>query len=143
MDAGSTAAHAGFRSRRASQAFNEAAFRHFLAVDRSRARRSHRSLYLVLVAIRASVGRRARLSNATAAAIFRGLARAVREVDFVGWYHEHYVAAAALAPGVKAGADVKRLILHRTIPAVRKELSAAQSRNLRVCVVRLGNQSSG
>ena len=77
-----------FRSGQVGQAYNEAAFRHFLAVDRPRAERSQRFLYLVLVAVRQSPGRRAKLTDATAAALFRGLGASVREVDFVGWYRE-------------------------------------------------------
>ena len=46
-------------------------------------------------------GRRAKLTDATAAALFRGLGASVREVDFVGWYREGQVAAAVLAQGAK------------------------------------------
>jgi hypothetical protein len=133
-------AHCRFGSGQVGPAYNEAAFRHFLAVDRSRAQRSQRCLYLVLVALRQSMGRRAKLTDATAAALFRGLGSSVREVDFVGWYQEGHVAGAVLAQGVKASDEVAPLIASRVLPAVSKHLPAAQSRNLRVRVVRLGGR---
>ena len=134
----STPAYYAFRGGQVAQAYNEAAFRHFLAVDRWRAARSMRSLLLVLVTVRQSGGPRARLTDATAAALFSGLAACVREVDFTGWYREGHVAAAVLAQGVKVSHDVPRLIAERVLPELRKRLSADQSRNVRVRVVRLG-----
>jgi len=125
------------------QAYNEAAFRHFLAVERSRAQRSQRFLYLVLVAIRKSPGRRAQLTNATADALFWGLGVSVREVDFVGWYREGQVAAAVLAQGMKVSDErVASVITDRVLFELKKRLSTAQSSNLRVRVVRLGGRST-
>ena len=132
--------YSGFRDGQVGQAYNEAAFQHFLAVDRWRAERSTRSLLLILVTVRQSAGRSAKLTDATAAALFRGLGACVREVDFVGWYREGQVAAAVLAQGVKASSEVQRLIAERVLHALGKRLSADQSRNLRVRVVRLGGR---
>src|SRR5262245_36962594 len=87
-------------------AYDEDAFRHFLSVDRSRALRLRRVLYLVLVALRQSPGRNATLSDASAAALFRGLGASVREVDYVGWYQQRQVAAAVLPQGANATTDV-------------------------------------
>jgi hypothetical protein len=134
-------AHAEFRTGEVGQAYNEAAFRHFLAVDRSRAQRSQRFVFLILIALRQSVGRRARLTDETAAKLFRALLTAVRETDFVGWYHEGFVVAAALAQSGNASADLAPVIANRVLPALRKELPATQSRDLRVRVVRLGNRN--
>ena len=131
--------HAGFPRRHVCQVYNEAAFRYFLAVERSRAQRSQRVLYLVLVAIRMGAGHRAKLTDATAAAIFRGLGASVREVDFVGWYQESHVAAAVLVQGVKSSdGGAAPLIVDRMRSELKKELSATESRNLRLRVVRLG-----
>jgi hypothetical protein len=131
----------GFRKRQVCQVYNEAAFRHFLAVDRLRAQRSKRFLYLVLVEIRHSLGRREKLSDATAAALFCGLVASVREVDFVGWYLEGQVAAAVLAQGLKASdGGVAPLIADRVLAATKKRLSPVQSSHLRVRVVRLGGR---
>ena len=133
-------AYSRFRGGQVGQAYNEAAFQHFLAVDRWRAERSARSLLLILVTVRQSAGRSAKLTDATAAALFRGLGACLREVDFVGWYREGQVAAAVLAQGVKASSEVQRLIAERVLHALGKRLSADQSRNLRVRVVRLGGR---
>src|SRR6266545_17505 len=133
-------AYCGFRGEQVAQAYNEAAFRHFLAVDRWRAERSARSLLLILVTVRQRPGLRAKLTDDTAAALFGGLGACVREVDFMGWYRQGHVAAAVLAQGVKASGDVLHLIAKRVIPTLRKRLSADQSRNLRVHVVRLGGR---
>ena len=80
------------------------------------------------------------MSCTTAAALFAGLRVSVREVDFVGWYREGHVAAAALAQGVKGSSEVPRLMAERVLAALRKRLAADQSKNLRVRVVRLGGK---
>lgn len=131
--------HSGFRSGQVCQAYNEAAFRYFLAVERLRAGRSQRFLYLVLVAIRQSPGRREKLSDETTTALFRGLGATVREVDFMGWYQEGRVAAAVLTQGANLpDGGAASLIVDRVLIQLKKRLSAAQYRNLRVRVVRLG-----
>lgn len=135
--------HSRFRGGEAGQAYNEAAFRYFLAVDRVRAQRSARPLYLVLVTIRASLGRAAALPDTTAALLFRGLGAAVREVDFVGWYRERHVAAAVLVQGGKTPeASVTRAIASRVLTHLARRLPA-ESPRLRVRVVRLGGARGG
>ena len=121
------------------QAYNEAAFRYFLAVERARAERSQRVLYLVLITIRQSTGRPAKIADPTAAALFRGLGTSVREVDFVGWFREGQVASAVLAQGPKPpGSKVAPLVAQRIIAELTKRLSTTDSSHLRVRVVRLG-----
>lgn len=134
----SIAAHSKFDGGPAGPAYNEAAFRHFLTVDRSRARRSRRPLYLVLVALRKSLGRRAQFTDPTATAVFRGLGGSVREVDFVGWYQEGQVAAAVFSQGTKVSDGVAAVIRDRVMTSLTKQLTPEQSTNLRVRVVRLG-----
>jgi hypothetical protein len=137
----STPVFSGFRKRQVCQVYNEAAFRHFLCVDRRRAQRSERFLYLVLVAIRQGPGKREKLSDATAAALFRGLDASVREVDFVGWYLEGRVAAAVLPQGVMVpDGGVAPLIADRIFAETKKRLPPVQSSNLRVRVIRLGGR---
>lgn len=133
---------AGFRSEPVCYAYNEAAFRHFLAVERARARRSQRFLYLALVAIRQSHGRRlAKLPGSTSTALFCGLGMSVREVDFVGWYREGQVAAAVLTQGPTASdSAVASVIAERIVGELKKRLSAADSNNLRVRVVKLSGR---
>jgi predicted signal transduction protein with EAL and GGDEF domain len=70
------------------------------------------------------------------------LSASVREVDFVGWYREGHVAAAALAQGTKMiDGRAAALIGDRMVVELRKRLSASDSRNLRVRVVRLGGRA--
>jgi len=83
-------------SGRAGVVHNEAAFRHFLTIERRRAEQSGRTVLLVLVALQRTPGRNQRLTPQTAAAIFGALGSSVREVDFVGWFRDGQVAAAAL-----------------------------------------------
>lgn len=142
MNLDSTPAYSEFRGGRVGQAYNEAAFRYFLSVDRHRARRARRALYLVLVSVVEANGRRARLTSGTATAIFSGLGEAVREVDFVGWYQEGHVAAAVLAQGVKAPTGrVASMIAARVRAELSKQLEGAQAGNLRVRAVRLGGRA--
>ena len=129
----------GFRGGHIYQVYNEAAFLHFLAVERLRAERSHRFLFLVLVTIQRSPGRNAKLTNDTSAALFRGLGASIREVDFVGWYQEGQVPAAVLVQGVKPSDGVASpSIAGRVRDELKKVLTAAELKNLRVRVVRLG-----
>lgn len=123
----------------AGSAYNEAAFRHFLAADRRRAVRSQRSLLMVLVAIGLGPGRSATLTDETATAIFQGLIASLRDVDFVGWYRERQVAAAVLASGANATDQARAAVAERLIPALRRQLPGERSANLRVRVVQLGD----
>jgi len=136
----STPAYAGFRGGHIGQAYNEAAFRYFLAVDRLRAERSRRLLILVLASLREAPGRSAQLTHNTAAVIFAGLAASVREVDFVGWFHEGRVAGAVLAQGVSA-ADQRAVISNRILASLRTSLPRDPSRTVHVRVIRLGRQA--
>ncbi len=131
----------GFAADRSVWPTTKPAFRHFLAVERTRAERSQRFLYLVLVSIRQHPGRRAKLTYFTATALLRGLGAAVREVDFVGWYLERQVAAAVLAQGVNAADGAASIIADRVLVELKKQLSSADSRNLRVRIIRLGGRN--
>jgi len=129
----------GLRGGQVFEVYNEAAFLHFLAVERLRAERSHRFLFLVLVTIQRSPGRNAKLTNDTSAALFRGLGASVREVDFVGWYQEGQVPAAVLVQGVKpSDGGAAPSIAGRVRDELKKGLTVTELKNLRVRVVRLG-----
>jgi hypothetical protein len=134
-------AFADFRPGENGKAYNEAAFRHFLAVDRRRARRAKRSLLLILVTVRHDAWPVTSLGDETAAALFAGLRSCTREVDFVGWYREGRVAAAVMTQGAAAPADLLRRVADRTRIALTTRLSADQARNLRLRVVRLGTEA--
>jgi hypothetical protein len=139
MTLDSIPARAGFDTGQICRVYNEAAFWHFLSVERSRAQRSQRFLYLVLIAIRQNTGQRAKLTNATAAALFRGLGASLREVDFMGWYQEGHVPAAVLVQGMKqSDGGAAPSIAHRVRSEFKKGLTASEFTSLRVRVIRLG-----
>jgi hypothetical protein len=141
MASNPTPGYSGLRGRELPAAYNEAAFRHFLAVDRRRAQRSTRSLVLVLVTVRRSDGRCARFTDATADVLFGILSACVREVDVVGWYREGYVIAAVLPQGTDALPSTPRLVTQRLLPALRQPLPPHQWPNLRIRAVRLGGRT--
>jgi hypothetical protein len=134
-------AYSGIRGGQIGQAYNEAAFRYFLAVDRWRAERSQRSIVLVLASVRQGPGRSAQLTQGTAADLFAGLAASVREVDFVGWYHEGRVAGAVLAQGGGVSDEPIGSITGRILAALKKSLPADRARHLQMRVVRLGRRT--
>lgn len=117
--------------------YNEAAFRHFLAIERQRAEYSNRSVLLVLVSLRSDNGR-SYLTEATATAILCGLTEAVREIDFVGWFREGRVAGAILAESSAAAANrTHRLMADRVRQILGSRVPSRQSNRLRVRIVRL------
>jgi hypothetical protein len=107
-----------------SDAYNEAAFRYFLAIERTRAERSARPLLLLLVKLRKSKNQTG-VSQRTSAAIFAALRACVREVDFVGWYREAKVAGAVLAPSGPAPENLRHQLRDRVVQALTRTLSAA------------------
>ena len=130
-------AYTGFPNATGARAYNEAAFRHFLAIERSRAEYSNGSVLLVLVSLR-SDGGRSHLPEATATAILSGLTEAVREVDFVGWFREGRVAGAVLAEGSAAATSrAHQLMAERVRQILGNRLSSRQSNRLRVRIVQL------
>ncbi len=131
-------AYSGYRGGPIGAAYNEAAFRYFLAADQRRVRRSQRSLVLVLLSIRQSPGRNAPLDEDMAAALFNGLASSVREVDFVGWYQHGRVAGAVLPQGADPSIDLRAIVARRIVASLQKSLPAVHARRLHVRVVRLG-----
>ena len=84
---------------RKGQIYSEEAFRHMLAIERKRARRSNRSLFLLLVRFKGNSGSGLEIPPALAALLFSGLGLCVREIDFVGWHREGRIAGAVLAQG--------------------------------------------
>jgi hypothetical protein len=125
------------------QVYNEQAFRHFLALEARRAERLNRSFLLLLVSLKPQTERNVRLSPGAAARVFSGLSLSVRDVDFIGWYREGHIAAAALAQGTEEpGPDAPRQIGDRVTRALHKELPAevAQMLSVRVRPVRRGRR---
>jgi hypothetical protein len=125
----------------ATRAYNEAALRYFLAVERKRAERSLKPLLLMLVALKQRPGARIALAPDTSAAIFSALGSCVREVDFVGWYRESTVAAVVLVPTGPASQTVRQELKARVLRALRAALSTADAARAEVRVVGLGRDS--
>jgi hypothetical protein len=84
------------------QTYNEQTFRYFLGAERKRAQRARRSFLLLLVTVKTERDQDRRMSPALATAIFSGLRRGVREVDFIGWFREERIAAAVLTQGANS-----------------------------------------
>jgi hypothetical protein len=122
-------------------AYNETAFRHFLALERRRADRARRRLLLVLVSVRASTSR-SPLGLRVSSQIFKVLGACVREVDFVGWHHEGKVVGAVIGLGGDSERDVRRLLAERIGNALSAQLPKDQMSRLRIRVVPLGSRVS-
>ena len=133
-------AYSQFRCGPSAHAYNETAFRHFLAIDRRRAERSRYSLLLVLVSSRRENAKSEPLNEATAAAVFASLGECVREVDFIGWYREGRVPAAVLAQGSQPSIDIRDRLAQRIVQALMKRLPPHDAQRLRVRIVRLGGR---
>jgi len=131
---GAVPSHVPFRGGVAGQAHNEVAFRHFLGIELRRAQRSGQTVLLALVSMPVSPGRNATVTTADAARMFSALGASIREVDFVGWFHEGRVAAAALIQRAATPAGARQLIADRVTHSLRVQL-ADSSRPLRVRVI--------
>jgi hypothetical protein len=77
------------------QAYNEAAFRHFLALEVKRAERSGRVVLLLLISY-GEAEAEGTMPSTVAAGIFGALSGSVRDVDFIGWYRTGRVIGAVL-----------------------------------------------
>ena len=114
---GFTAHHGGV----AGRAHNEAAFRHFLGIELRRADRSGHCLLLVLVAVCDNPGRSITLAPPAASRVFSALGTSVREVDFVGWFKEGRIAAAALVQRATPTAEMRQQIAGRVMKTLQTE----------------------
>jgi hypothetical protein len=86
------------RGQGVSQAYDERAFRYFLAIEQKRAERSGRIVLLLLVHL-GDAAEAASISSPMAARLFDALTACVREIDFVGWYCTGSVVGAVLMQG--------------------------------------------
>ena len=122
-------------------AYNEAAFRHLLTIERHRARRSVRRLLLVLVTNRQPLPSGSMLTRRITSAVFEALGQCVREVDFVGWYREGAVPGAVLALNSGSPADVRQQVIDRVSRVLGVRLSPQEVTQLRVRVVSMGAET--
>ena len=122
-------------------AYDEPTFRHLFGLERRRAADAGRPLLLVLVSLKRAPETTVRMSSSVAARVFDGLARAVREVDFIGWYRQGRVAGAVLVQGEGgSGAAARQRAGERIGEEVRARLPGAVSAQLRVRVVQVQRQ---
>jgi hypothetical protein len=120
---------------RLGQAYNEQAFRYFLAIERERSERSGHPFLLLLVDLKEQEGASARLDSVVADNLFSNLRLCLRETDFVGWYREERVAGAVLIElGNRRPAEVSRLIGQRVSERLYGRLPLGIARRLRVCI---------
>ncbi len=117
----STPAYTTYFGGVAGQALNEAAFRHFLHIERRRAERAAHAVLLVLVSMRTSRGGNPTFGPASASAVFSALGECVRESDFVGWYREGRVAGAVLTHQSATLEDICPRVTIRVTSALRRQ----------------------
>jgi hypothetical protein len=118
-------------------AYNEEAFRYFLANERKRSELSNRPFLLLLVDLqRPPVN--GRIESPIAAKLFAGLADCLRDTDVIGWYHEGRVAGAVLTYVEEATSrDVSGEIRARVTMLLRASLPSSTAARLQVRVYQL------
>lgn len=119
------------------QAYNEEAFRYFLAIERQRSEISSRPFLLLLVDLK-QPGRNDRIQPALAGKLFSALWLSLRETDFIGWYHEERVAGAVLTQRAEvSGTDMSRQVRERVTRLMSERLPKAIADRLQVRVYQL------
>ena len=123
---------------RTGQAYNEGAFRHFLAIERARAHTANRSFLLLLVSLKKNADGAGRIPPAIATQLFAGLVFCVREVDFFGWYRHERVAGAVLTQGQETLAlEVADQIADRVRTVLSERVPSSVAHRLQVRVLQL------
>src|SRR5207247_74070 len=113
------------------QACNEEAFRHFLAIERKRSRRSGRPFLLLLVGLKKRRGMTGRIDSVVAAQLFACLWLSLRESDVVGWFREGRMAGALLLQaGETPGTDTTDLVCGKIRRSLQESLPADVVRRL-------------
>ena len=138
----SVPAYSEFPGGDALQIYNETAFRHFLTIEARRAKRSMRPLLMILVTIRWNDGSMVKMTDGAAASLFGGVRASIREVDFVGWYREDFIAGAVLAQGPGASGTASARITERLLHELTRRFLSDQPTHVRVRTVRLGGASA-
>jgi hypothetical protein len=120
------------------KAYNEEAFRYFLAVEQKRTEVSLGCSLLVLVNAKEKSVIDGRLSPGMAAKIFTAMWRSFREIDYIGWFRQGRVAGAVLILGADSLLpSVVHLIDHRITLALREQVPSNMCLSLRVRVLQL------
>ena len=129
---------------RLGQAYDEEAFRYFLAIERNRTGRSGRPFLLLLVDLAQAPGVTERFDPLVAVKLFSGLWLCLRETDFIGWYRQERVAGAVLtlfADGCRT--EVSQLIRQRVSEMLCDRFDVSVTSRLRVHVQLQPNLISG
>ena len=129
--------YAPFQRATGTQAYDEETFRHFLTIERRRAEQSTRAFLLVLVSLKNEGEGGVPMPYALSNALFEGLGRCVREIDFIGWYREGRIVAAVLAQGAEPPHDVDGTVADRVKAELTSRLPRRATGRLNVRVVRL------
>ena len=120
---------------RLGQAYNEQAFRYFLAIERKRSERSGCPFLLLLVDLKEQSGASVRIDPMVAPKLFSALWLCLRETDCIGWYREERVAGAVLTElGDRRPTEVCRLIGQRVSGVLCEGLPSNVAHRLQVRV---------
>jgi hypothetical protein len=121
------------------EACNEEAFRHFLAMERKRSRRSGRAFFVLLVRATRRGGVGARLDPVVVEKLFACLWLCLRATDQVGWFCEGRVAGALLAD--VSDANIATAVCEKVRGALHAGLPADISSRLAVRAFRFPSRS--
>ena len=118
-------------------AYNEEAFRYFLANERKRSELSSRPFLLLLVDLQ-QAQRKGLIHSPVATKLFEGLCASLRDTDLIGWYHEGRVAGAVLTHLADASSsDVSAEIRRRVISLLSATLPKSVAARLQVRLYQL------
>ena len=118
-------------------AYNEEAFRYFLANERKRSELSRRPFLLLLVDLQ-QPQRKSLSHSPVATKLFEGLSASLRDTDLIGWYQEGRVAGAVLTHvGDASSNDVSAEIRGRVTSLLCATLPKSIATGLQVRVYQL------
>jgi hypothetical protein len=119
-------------------AYNEHAFRYFLANEQKRSAISNRPFLLLLVDLQKQANVSEDVEPVVAERLFSGLAVSLRDTDVIGWYHDNRVVGAVLTHIENASdSDVTVVIGERVSQTLRGAVSPSVANRLRVHVYRM------
>jgi hypothetical protein len=105
------------------EAHTEEAFQHLLSIEFKRSERSRRPFLLLLLDLEEESGANSEIPPQIALALFSGLARCLRETDFIGWYRKGRVVGVVLTQSRNAlGAAVSHLVVQKVREALLHSL---------------------
>jgi hypothetical protein len=115
------------------RAYTQAAFQHFLAIERERCIRSGERCFLVLAELKGRDGITERMARATSENVFRTFSACLRETDFLGWHTEDRIAGAVLT---ETGGEYEDGVLQLVIERIRRtfERQASVELSSRLCI---------